>query len=265
MVKSTFDITRMDCPSEERLIRMKLDRFSTIRKLEFDLENRKLNVYHDGPIGEIARSIDDLNLNATLLETGNLATEIEIETPTNEKQLLWTVLLINLGFFVLESVTGLIAASMGLIADSLDMLADSLVYGLSLYAVGRTVHAKKNVAKLSGYFQLILAVVGFVEVIRRFILVEKPPDYTIMIVISILALIGNGICLYLLQQSTNKEAHIKASLIFTSNDVIVNLGVILAGGLVYLLDSNKPDLMIGTLVFLLVMRGARRILKLSGE
>lgn len=265
MEKSTFEITRMDCPSEERLIRMKLDSFTTIRKLEFDLENRKLSVYHEGLLGEIAKSIDDLNLNAKLLETENIATEIKIEIPPNEKHLLWTVLLINLGFFVLESITGLISASMGLIADSLDMLADSLVYGLSLYAVGRTVQAKKNVAKLSGYFQLILAVVGFAEVIRRFILVERPPDYTTMIIISILALIGNGICLYLLQQSTNKEAHIKASLIFTSNDVIANIGVMVAGGLVYLLDSNKPDLIIGILVFLLVIRGARRILKLSGE
>ena len=122
MEKSTFEITRMDCPSEERLIRMKLNSFTSIRKLEFDLQNRKLSVYHDGLIGEIAKSIDDLNLNAKLLATETIATEIKTEIPTNEKQLLWTVLLINLGFFVLESITGLISASMGLIADSLDML-----------------------------------------------------------------------------------------------------------------------------------------------
>jgi Co/Zn/Cd efflux system component len=55
----------------------------------------------------------------------------------------------------------------------------------------------------------------------------------------------------------------KASWIFTSNDVIVNLGVILAGVLVYLTESNKPDLIIGSIVFLLVARGAFRIFKLS--
>ena len=55
----------------------------------------------------------------------------------------------------------------------------------------------------------------------------------------------------------------KASMIFTSNDVIINLGVIVAGLLVYSLDSNKPDLIIGTIVFFLVVQGALRILKLG--
>ena len=55
----------------------------------------------------------------------------------------------------------------------------------------------------------------------------------------------------------------KASMIFTSNDVIINLGVIIAGLLVNWLNSSKPDLIIGTIVFVLVIQGAFRILKLS--
>lgn len=85
-----------------------------------------------------------------------------------------------------------------------------------------------------------------------------------MIIVSIFALIANGICLYLLQQSKSKqEAHMKASMIFTSNDVIINLGVILAALLVHWLNSNKPDLVIGSIVFILVVQGAIRILKLG--
>lgn len=57
---------------------------------------------------------------------------------------------------------GLISKSMGLVADSLDMLADSLVYALSLLAVGQTLIRKKKVAKLSGYFQMSLALFGFI-------------------------------------------------------------------------------------------------------
>ena len=55
----------------------------------------------------------------------------------------------------------------------------------------------------------------------------------------------------------------KASMIFTSNDVIINLGVITAGVLVFLLNSNKPDLIIGSIVFIIVIRGTFRILKLG--
>jgi len=149
------------------------------------------------------------------------------------------------------------------VADSLDMLADAFVYGISLFAVGGTLVRKKKIAKIAGYFQITLAVVGFVEVLRRFLGVEKMPDFSTMIIVSVFALIANGICLYLLQKSKSKEAHMQASMIFTSNDVVINLGVIIAGVLVNYLDSNKPDLIIGTIVFVLVIQGAIRILKLA--
>ena len=154
--------------------------------------------------------------------------------------------------------------SMGLVADSLDMLADSFVYGISLFAVGGSVIKKKKIARLAGYFQILLAIIGFAEVLRRFFGSEKLPDFSTMIIVSILALIANGICLYLLQKSNSKkEAHMKASMIFTSNDVIINLGVIIAGLLVNWLNSSKPDLIIGTIVFALVVQGAVRILKIG--
>ena len=69
-------------------------------------------------------------------------------------------MIINFAFFIIEITTGFISKSMGLVADSLDMLADALVYGLSLWAVGSTVLRKKKVARLSGYFQLALALIG---------------------------------------------------------------------------------------------------------
>ena len=122
---------------------------------------------------------------------------------------------------------------------------------------------KKKVARLSGYFQLTLALLGIIEVARRFIQFEAMPDYRIIIGISVLALIANAICLLLLQKSQSKEAHMKASMIFTSNDVIINSGVILAGVLVLVTQSKYPDLIIGSIVFLIVVRGAIRILKLG--
>ncbi len=93
------------------------------------------------------------------------------------KQTLVQVLLINLSFFIIELVAGWLADSMGLVADGLDMLADSIVYGLSLYAVGRSTRHKKRVAMTSGYFQMFLALLGFLEVGRRFLGLEEMPSY----------------------------------------------------------------------------------------
>ncbi len=263
MQKTTFEISKMDCPSEENLIRMKLDGISNIKNLDFNIPNRKLTVFHDGQIDQIEKLIIELNLGGQKLTTEKTE-QTEFEENSNQKKLLWTVLIINFSFFVIEMTTGLISKSMGLVADSLDMLADSFVYGISLLAVGGTIIKKKRIAKLAGYFQITLAIIGFLEILRRFFGTEKLPDFSTMIFVSIFALIANGICLYLMHKSkSKKEAHMQASMIFTSNDVIINVGVITVGLLVNWLNSSKPDLMIGIIVFALVIQGAFRILKLS--
>ena len=263
MEKTVFEITKMDCPSEENLLRMKLNAISSIVNLDFDIPNRKLTVYHRGEIDQIEKSVIELNLGGKKISTEQTE-QTDFEEHTDQRKLLWTVLGISFAFFIIEMATGVISKAMGVVADSLDMLADSFVYGISLFAVGGTLIKKKRIAKLAGYFQITLAIIGFLEILRRFFGNEKVPNFKTMIVVSIFALIANGICLYLMQKSKSKEeAHMKASMIFTSNDVIINLGVLTAGLLVNWSNSGKPDLIIGTIVFVLVIQGAFRILKLS--
>jgi Co/Zn/Cd efflux system component len=262
MQKSIFKIFKMDCASEEQLIKMKLQGIAQIHQLEFDLAHRELTVFHIGDPEPIADAINQLNLQSTHISTTNV-TGPQISDQSGEKKLLWTVLAINGGLFVIELVAGFLSYSMGLVADSLDMLADAIVYGMSLYAVGKLAVTKQKVARISGYFQMSLAVIGLSEVVRRFLGYEAVPGFQTMIIISVLALTGNAFSLYLLQRSKSQDAHIRASMIFTNNDVIVNIGVILAGVGVYITNSKYPDLIIGCIVFLLVANGARRILKLA--
>lgn len=270
MKKSMFHVADMDCSAEESLVRMQLDGVEGVHSLSFDLDARTVDVYHSGESQQIDDLLSRLDLGSTLKSTEEVDVDEERslhesggEAHRTQSRLLWTVLAINFGFFLIESIAGFIAGSMGLVADSLDMLADSIVYALSLWAVGAAVMRKKRVATMSGYFQLTLAVIGFAEVIRRFIGLESMPDFGTMIVVSTLALIANSICLYLLHTSRDEEAHMKASMIFTSNDVIINSGVIVAGILVLVTNSRYPDLIVGGLIFIVVLRGALRILKLG--
>lgn len=263
MYQTLFKIDKMDCPSEENLIRMKFEELTQIKYLEFDLNHRELTVFHKLGIEEIEECLKQLNLGHKKLYTKK-SNRQSFDQNTDQRKVLWSVLIINLVFFILEMGYGLVSKSMGLVADSLDMLADSFVYAISLIAVGKSLAHKKTVAKIAGYFQIILALIGFGEVIRRTIYSVEFPNYLTMIIISVLALVGNALCLYLLQKSKDKdEAHIKASLIFTSNDVVINLGVIVAGLTVYWLKSNMPDLIIGAIVFFIVSKGAIRIISLS--
>jgi len=263
MLRSVYHISKMDCPSEENMIRLSLDGVEEISKLEFDLESRELVVFHSMENQDIMDRLERLNLGSKHVDTVDFVGNVEKEAAEVQSKLLWAVLAINFGFFLVEISTGLLSRSMGLVADSLDMLADAFVYALSLWAIGSTVQRKKSVARFSGIIQLGLAAIGIFEVVRRFVAVDTIPDYRTMIVVSVFALIANSICLILLQRSKSEEAHMKASMIFTSNDVIINGGVILAGILVLLTQSRYPDLVIGGVVFVIVVRGAIRMIKLG--
>ncbi|MEO9021866.1 MAG: cation transporter [Ginsengibacter sp.] len=265
MNKSTYNIAKMDCLSEEQIVRMKIEGLHNVKSLEFEIPQRKLYVMHEGDASPITAAIDSLHFNSTLIKTQEVDEEESLlfsNTAGDQRKLLWQVLAINFFFFLVEMIFGFISGSMGLVADSLDMLADSLVYGLALFVVGKALFQKRRIAKISGYLQLLLASVGIIEVVRRFMGFEEAPNFKTMIIISLLALAGNALTLYLLQKTNNKEAHIKASTICTSTDVITNAGVIVAGILVYFTASNLPDLIMGAIVFVLVGFASYRILKL---
>jgi len=241
---------------------MKIEHLAVVKSLEFDIPKRKLTVFHTDNVEQIEQSILELNLGSKRVFTESTQQTNFIKNK-NHKKLLWQVLVINFAFFLIEITTGIISKSMGLVADSLDMLSDAIVYGMSLFAVGGSILLKKRVAKMAGYFQITLAIFGLAEVLRRFLGFEQVPDFSMMIYISIFALIANALSLFILQKTKSKEAHIRASMIFTSNDIIINIGVIVAGVLVHWLHSSIPDLVVGVIIFLLVVQGAIRILKLG--
>ena len=169
-----------------------------------------------------------------------------------ERRTLWILLSINASLFVVELGVGWLAQSTGLIADSLDMLADAMVYGISLYAVGAAAARKRQAARWSGLGQIALALLVLFEVIRR-TLTGSEPVSALMMGMAVVALAGNVTCLLLVRQHRDGGVHMRASWIFSSNDVIANLGVIVAGALVAWSGAAWPDLVIGGLIAAVVL------------
>ncbi len=177
-----------------------------------------------------------------------------------EGKVLKILLAINAFMFIAEITLGILSESTALIADSLDMLADATVYGIALYAVGRSALVKIKAAHISGVFQVLLGVLVSADVIRRLIYGSEP-ESLLMIFVGIVALAANVICLMLISKHKEGEVHMRASWIFSKNDVIANLGIIISGGFVYLLDSRFPDLIIGIIISIIVIRGGIHIIK----
>lgn len=179
---------------------------------------------------------------------------------TVQRKTLILLLAVNAAMFGLEAIAGILSQSTALLADSLDMLADATVYGLSLYAVGHSLRAKTRAASLSGIFQIALAGLILTDVIRRWLGGSSPVSAAI-VGMGIVALLANLYCLRAIAKHRKGEVHMRASWIFSRNDVVANLGVILSGLLVSLLHSRIPDLVIGFAIAGLVLKGGFSILQ----
>lgn len=265
---STFEVPQMDCPSEETLIRTAFASFGESVTFEFDTPNRKVHVYHADSPNLIEITMKSVGLGARRLSLEQVdvesAKKIREETKLNDSREAWVLkwlLGINAMMFFFELAVGVVAQSAGLIADSMDMFADAAVYIVALYAVGKAAQAKLKAAHLSGWLEAALAMGLLIEVIRRTFMGSEPASL-IMMGVGSLALVANVACLLLIYQVRNHGTHMRASMIFSANDVLANAGVILAGGLVALTGSQIPDLVIGVIIGLVVLNGARRILML---
>jgi cation diffusion facilitator family transporter len=178
----------------------------------------------------------------------------------DERRVLGVLLAINATMFAVELSVGVMAESTGLIAESLDMLADAAVYGIALFAVGRSATAKVHAALFSGGFQILLALGVAFDVLRRALFGSEPVS-ELMMAVGALALAANLVCLALLAKHRDGEVHMRASWIFSINDVLANLGVILSGVIVFAIGSRWPDLVIGAVITVLVLRGGIRIVR----
>ena len=258
---SRFRVDGMDCGAEEQLVRLCLGELDGIDAVTVDLDQRQISVEHRLEPFTVEAALRTLDLGATHLgDGGGLGHAAD---PRRERTALVIALIVNAGFFIGELAAGIVSRSMGLVADALDMGADASVYALSLAAVGTSAVRKKRLARSSGYLQLTLAAVGLVEVGRRLVIDEGLPDTTSMIVVSLLALVGNLATLVVLRRARSDEVHFQASWIFTTNDVKVNALVVAAAVAVASTDSAVPDLVAGAAIFVIVANGATRILRLS--
>ena len=86
-----------------------------------------------------------------------------------------------------------------------------------------------------------------------------------MMGVAVVALVANATTMWLLARHRGGGAHMKASWIFTTNDVLANVGVIVGGFLVRLTGTSIPDLVVGGVIGLVVLSGAVRILRLSAH
>jgi cation diffusion facilitator family transporter len=188
------------------------------------------------------------------------STELErLARQADQRRVLVAVLAINAVMFVLEFGAGVVAGSAALMADAADMLGDALVYAVSLYALARSDRWKAGAAMFKGVFILVLGVGIAINVVIK-MQSGVPPSSTLMLVFGSLALVANLVCFRLLWRFRAQDVNMASTFECSRNDLINNVGVLIAAGLVIAFASPWPDILIGSAMAALFLRSSWRVI-----
>lgn len=177
----------------------------------------------------------------------------------DQRRVLIAVMLINFFMFAVEFSGGLIAGSSALMADSVDMFGDAFVYALSLYALNRGPRWEAGAAIAKGVIILLFGILVIAEIASK-VLNGVPPSSDLMLLFGTLALTANLICLALLWRFRRLNVNMSSTFECSRNDVISNVGVLAAAGLVGLSGTAWPDIAVGGIIAILFLRSAWRVL-----
>ena len=166
---------------------------------------------------------------------------------------------LNVGLAAALFLTGIAADSSGLIANGLDNTSDAAVYVLSYYAIDRGARWKARAARVSGVMLIVLSVGVLIDVARRFIVGAEPVS-GVMIAMTLTAAAINVVCLKLLARLRHDDVNLRAAWTFSVNDLVSNLGVLIAGLLVAWLGRPWPDFVVGLAIALVAGKGGVEIL-----
>jgi len=180
----------------------------------------------------------------------------------NHSRVLWIVLAINAAMFLVEGVAGLLADSTSLLADALDMLGDALVYGFSLFVLSRSARWQAGATLAKGAFMLAFGLGVLGEAAYK-VFIPVMPGVETMGIIGGLALAANLACFFLLYRHRGDNLNMSSTWLCSRNDLIANVGVLLAAGSSYLWASRWPDILVGSIIAGLFLHSAFGVLRQS--
>ena len=176
------------------------------------------------------------------------------------RKILWIVLFINLGMFILEIFSGLISGSQSLLADSLDFFSDAANYGISLYVLSKSITLRAKASLIKGYSMGILGIFVALSTIYK-VFFAVTPKAEIIGAVGFIALAANLFSAFLLYKYRKGDSNRTSVWICSRNDAIANIAVIFAGIGVWITGTKWPDLMVAFIIASISLSGAFQIIR----
>jgi Co/Zn/Cd efflux system component/copper chaperone CopZ len=266
-----YRVTGMDCASCAAKIEKAARRVEGVTEVKVSIASQIMSLEVDSPatrLPTLERAITDLGyqLNRIGLPRSDNGDDDDDKIPDLSqvtpayKRALWVVVLLNIGYGLVEIVGSFLASSQALQADSLDFLGDGLISFLGLVAVGWGLAARAKAALLQGIFLGVLGFGVLISTIYR-VFVMHQPESLLMGGFAIVALIVNVLAVIVLIPHRRGDANIRAVWLFSRNDAIGNLAVVLAAALVWLTETPWPDLIIALIIAALFLQSSFAIVR----
>ena len=176
------------------------------------------------------------------------------------RRALWAVMALNVGYGIVEIGGGFLAGSQGLKADALDFLGDGTITLLGLLAIGWGAAWRARAALLQGVFLAVMGVGVLAATVYR-VFVTQVPEADLMGLFGFGALVVNLASAALLLKHRTGDANVQAVWLFSRNDALGNVGVIVAGALVWLTATPWPDLIVAAAIGGLFLQSAWTIVR----
>ena len=176
------------------------------------------------------------------------------------RRALWTVVILNAGYGVVELFGGFLSDSQALKADALDFLGDGLITFLGIIAIGWGLAWRARSALVQGIF---LGVLGLAVLGNTLLRLRDGyiPESELMGLFAIVALVINIAAALVLMPHRAGDANARAVWLFSRNDALGNLAVVIAAGFVALLDSAWPDLIVAFVIAGLFLQSSLSIIR----
>lgn len=268
MSELRYHVTGMDCPSCVAKIEGTARKVSGVEEVRVSLTSQLMTLQVRDPdqnLPEVERAVTALGYKLDRLAASNDSDDDDkiadySHAVPGYRRALWIVVLLNVGMGVAEIVAGLAAGSQALKADALDFLGDGSITFLGLLAIGWSLTWRARAALLQGLFLGALGI-GVLAATAYRVLVLHQPEADIMGIFGILALIVNVAAAAVLLPHRSGDANVRAVWLFSRNDAIGNIAVVIAAGLVAWTGTPWPDLAVAAVIAGLFLQSSWSIIK----
>jgi Co/Zn/Cd efflux system component/copper chaperone CopZ len=262
-----YRVTGMDCPSCAAHIEEAARKVAGVEQVKVSIASQlmTLAVADTGETArlllEVERAVRGLGYQLEALPAGTAADDPPPATlDPGYRRALWIVVLLNVGYGVVETVGGFLSDSQALKADALDFLGDGLITFLGLLALRWSLAWRARSALLQGLFLGVLGLGVLGNTVYR-ILVQQTPEAGLMSAFGLVALAVNVAAALALIPHRTGDANVRAVWLFSRNDAIGNAAVVLAAGLVAWSGTPWPDLAVALVIAGLFLHSSASIVR----